>query len=339
MQQQGCLPVGRHQTCRTLASDPLPHNSALTRRQPKDGLFGSAPSRGFLAVDLITIKHEGERIEGVGRHYSSSTRGVCWGHTFTSSALVSPGQDPYLQGRIRWIRCDPFPDSRMATREYPKLTPSEALSNLVGDSIMAGYEFSGLLADAQFATKLSLRSLKLLGVPFLMRYRTNAKIIVGDKIMKVRELAERYPRGSARWYSKLERYVKRLKVAIPKVGAVDLLIVWKWQSRGWQLTALVSTIEGGVQEVMRAWKSRWSLEVSHRIRKQNLALGGCQCRSFAAHLKHADLVIEAFNLVREHPKSPVFWRRSPDLSWRAAQCLAAEGLESAMVTGLNAIAA
>ena len=333
MQQQGCLPVGRHQTCRTLASDPLPHNSALTRRQPKDGLFGSAPSRGFLAVDLITIKHEGERIEGVGRHYSSSTRGVCWGHTFTSSALVSPGQDPYLRGRIRWIRCDPFPDSRMATREYPKLTPSEALSNLVGDSIMAGYEFSGLLADAQFATKLSLRSLKLLGVPFLMRYRTNAKIIVGDKIMKVRELAERYPRGSARWYSKLERYVKRLKVAIPKVGAVDLLIVWKWQSRGWQLTALVSTIEGGVQEVMRAWKSRWSLEVSHRIRKQNLALGGCQCRSFAAHLKHADLVIEAFNLVREQR------RRSPDLSWRAAQCLAAEGLESAMVTGLNAIAA
>ncbi|MCY4354122.1 MAG: hypothetical protein OXC09_04950 [Truepera sp.] len=81
----------------------------------------------------------------------------------------------------------------MATREYPKLIPSEALSNLVGDSIMAGYEFSGLLAAAQFATKLSLPSLKLLGVPLLMRYRTNAKIIVGDKIMKVRELAERYP--------------------------------------------------------------------------------------------------------------------------------------------------
>ncbi len=175
----------------------------------------------------------------------------------------------------------------MATREYPKLTPSEALSNLVGDSIMAGYEFSGLLADAQFATKLSLRSLKLLGVPLLIRYRTDAKIIVGDKIMKVRELAERYPTrssseavlvrswGSVRWYSKLERYVKRLKVAIPKVGAVDLrtdsldLIVWKWQSRGWQLTALVSTIEGGVQEVMRAWKSRWSLEVSHRIRTRS----------------------------------------------------------------------
>ncbi len=173
----------------------------------------------------------------------------------------------------------------MATREYPKLTPSEALSNLVGDSIMAGYEFSGLLAAAQFATKLSLPSLKLLGVPLLMRYRTNAKIIVGDKITKVRELAERHPtrssseavlvrsRGSARWYSKLERYLKRLKVAIPKVGAVDLrtdsldLIVWKWQSRGWQLTALVSTIEGSGQEVMRAWKSRWSL--LHRIRTRS----------------------------------------------------------------------
>ncbi len=32
-QRQGCLPV---ETCRTLASDPLPNNSALTRCQPNE---------------------------------------------------------------------------------------------------------------------------------------------------------------------------------------------------------------------------------------------------------------------------------------------------------------
>ena len=62
-----------------------------------------------------------------------------------------------------------------------------------------------------------------------MRYRTNSKVLVGDEIVKVRELAERYPRGTARWYPKLQRYVKRLKVAIPEVGEVDLFIVWKHQ--------------------------------------------------------------------------------------------------------------
>lgn len=141
MQQQGLLPVGRHQTCRALANDPVPHNNALVRRLP------GAPEGGFLAVDLLTIEHHGERIEGIGRHYSSSTKGVFWGHTFTSSALVSPDQDPIL------LRCDPFPDARMATRQYPKLTPTEAMLNVVGDTVMAGHSFAGVLADAQFATK------------------------------------------------------------------------------------------------------------------------------------------------------------------------------------------
>ncbi len=178
-----------------------------------------------------------------------------------------------------------------------------------------------------------MRSLKFLGVPLVMRYRTNSKVLVGDEIVKVRELAERYPRGTARWYPKLQRYVKRLKVAIPEVGEVDLFIVWKHQRGGWYLTALASTLEGGVQAVMGVWNSRWSLEVSHRIRKQNLALGRCTCRSFAAHLRHADLVIEAFNLISEERQ------RSPGLSWRDAQRLAADRLESAMVTGMNSIAA
>lgn len=292
----------------------------MVRRLP------SAPQGYFLAVDLLTIHHEGEHIEGDGRYYSSSKRGMFWGHTFTSSALVAPGEDPYL------LRCDPFPERRMATDAYPKLTPTEALLNVVGD-VVADYEFAGVLADAQFAGKLSLRSLKILKIPFVMRYRSSNKVLYGDELVKVRDLAARYPRGTARWYPKLGWYIKRLKVAIPEVAEVDLLIIWKWQKSGWYLTALVSTLEGGMQRVVEAWKARWPLEVSHRIRKQNLCLGRCSCRTFASHLGHADLVITAFNLVREER------RRSPDLSWRAAQRVAAERLDKALVTGTEAVAA
>ena len=321
MSSKGFLPVGRHQVCRLLARDPAPHEHALDRRLPE------APQGFFLAGDLVTIQHEGPRIEGVGRHYSSARKGMFWGHTFTSSALVAPGEDPFV------LRCDPFPDARMATRTYPKLTPSEALLSIAGDLVLAGYELAGVLADAQFSGRLTLRTLEVLRVPFVMRFRTNAKVMFDTQIVRVRELAERFRPGRARWYPRLQRYVKRVSVVIPEVGEVDLLLVWKWQRSGWYLTALVSTLPGGVQAVVNAWNARWSLEVSHRTRKQNLGLGRCQCRAFASHLRHADLVMDAFNLVRAERS------RRPGLTWRAAQLGAAERLAGSMVTGTDSIAA
>lgn len=321
MSNKGLLPFGRRHACRLLARDPIPHRHALTKRLPQ------APKGRFLAVDLLSIKHDGTCIEGIGRHYSSSDKGMFWGHTFTSCALLAPDIDPYL------LRCDPFPDARMATRLYPRLTPSEALLNVVGDVVVAGYACAGVLADAQFSGRLTLRSLKAVRVPFVMRYRSNAKVLFEAQKVRVKELAERFSPGRCRYYPKLQRYVKRLAVVIEEVGNVDLLLVWKWQRSGWHLTALVSTLEGVVQEVMNAARSRWSLEVSHRTRKQNLALGRCQCRSFAAHLQHADLAMDAFNLMRDERS------RLPKATWRDAQRLAARRLESAMVTGLNAMAA
>ena len=321
MSSKGLLPVGRHHTCRLLARDPAPHQHALARRLPP------APPGFFLAGDLVTIQHEGPRIEGVGRHYSSASKGMFWGHTFTSSALVAPGEDPYL------LRTDPFPDARMATRQYPKFTPSEALLTIAGDLVLAGYKLAGVLADAQFSGRLTLRTLKVLRVPFVMRFRTNGKVMFDAQMVRVRELAEKFRPGRARWYPRLQRYVKRLSVVVPEVGEADLLLVWKWQRSGWYLTALVSTLSGGVQAVMLAWSSRWSLEVSHRTRKQNLGLGRCQCRAFASHLRHADLVIDAFNRVRAERA------HRPGLTWRAAQRVAAERLERSVVTGANSIVA
>ena len=71
---------------------------------------------------------------------------------------------------------------------------------------------------------------------------------------------------------------------------MQLLMVWKAQGFGWHLTTLISCLTAGIQEVFKSWSARWSLEVSHRLRKQNLALGACQCLTYAAHLQHAELV-------------------------------------------------
>lgn len=138
----------------------------------------------------------------------------------------------------------------MATRRYPKLTPSEALLTIAGDLVVAGYELAGVLADAQFSGRLTLRTLKVMRVPFVMRFRTNAKVMFDAQRVRVRELAERFRPGRARWYPRLHRYVKRLSVVIPEIGEASLLLVRKGQKSGWYLTALVSTLEGGVQAVV-----------------------------------------------------------------------------------------
>jgi len=220
----------------------------------------------------------------------------------------------------------------MSTERYPVRSASEAMLDVAGDLHTAGYDLKGVLVDAQFTTRLALRSLAALPVGFIGRYRTNNRVLHQGRRISVRKLAEQHRPGVARWYCKLGRYVKRLPVTIPEVGAVDLLIIWKAQGFGWHLSVLVSTIKGGIQELMRAWGSRWSLEVSHRTRKQNLAFEQCQCQSFAAQLQHADVVIEAFNLICAERQ------RDPNLTWRKAQRHAAHRLK-AVLTGIREDAA
>ena len=53
------------------------------------------------------------------------------------------------------------------------------------------------------------------------------------------------------------------------MGEADLVIIWWNEREGNKLSVLVSTLEAGVQEVIKAYKARWQDEVSHRLLKQN----------------------------------------------------------------------
>jgi hypothetical protein len=315
MAERGLLPFGKSYACKLLAQDPTPHKDALARR------LATAPQGAYLAVDLLKVEHQGEHIEGVGRCYDSNSKGVLWGHTLVSSGLVRPGIDPYL------LRCDPFPDALMSTERYPRLTATEAMLTVAGDVMSAGVKVKALLVDAEFTTRLGLRSLKQLPLAFVGRFRANAKVMFEAQKVRVNDLANRFLPGKARWYPKLRRYIKRLEIVLAEVGVVQLLIIWKAQGFGWHLTTLISTLKAGIQEVFKAWSARWSLEVSHRLRKQSLALGSCQCLAYAAHLQHAELVNRAFELMRQERQ------RTPGVSWKLAQHRAAEILRNALLTG------
>ena len=221
----------------------------------------------------------------------------------------------------------------MSTELYPRLTATEAMLSVAGDVVTAGVKVKALLVDAEFTSRLGLRSLKALPLAFVGRFRRNAKVMFDAHKVRVNELAKRFLPGRARWYPKLRRYIKRLEVVLAEVGVVELLLVWKAQGYSWHLTTLISTLKVGVQEVFKAWSARWSLEVSHRIRKQSLALGSCQCLTYAAYLQHAGLVTEAFNLMRQERQ------RTPGLGWKLAQHYAAETLRNALLTGGSRLAA
>jgi hypothetical protein len=225
MAEKGYLPYGKSYSCQLLATDEAPHQHALERRLP------GAPAGGYLAVDLLTVPHEGLVMQGIGRHYSSSDKGLFWGHVLTSSTLVYPDEDPYL------LRTDPFLNPEMSTAQYPSLTPAEALLTVAGDVVVAGYELKGVLCDAQFTTRLALRSLQQLPAGIIGRFRGSNKVVYQGEPVRVKDLAEQHPPGVVRWYRKLKRYVKRLRVEVPEVGEVDLVIIWKAQGYSWLSTS------------------------------------------------------------------------------------------------------
>lgn len=286
----------------------------------------AAPPDAYLAVDFIKLKHEGECIEGVDRQYTHS--GIQWGHRFTTSALVfTDGQDPYL------LRADAAPTKRMATAAQPYLTASEAMLNVVGDVLVSGYELKGVVVDAEFTSKLTLRSLPYYPVGIIGRFRSSTRVTYKGQTLKAKDLATQFRPGRARYYRKLKCYAKRLTVLLPDVGQLELIFIWYPHGYDWKLSVLVSTIQAGLQELIKAFKSRWGLEVMHRTLKQNLALAKCQCFSFAAQLRHFDFCIEALLLIRRER------RRFPNLSWKQAQTLAAERARNPLLTELTRIAA
>ena len=286
--------------------------------------INAAPAGGYLAVDFVKVKHEGKRIEGVDRQYS--TQGVIWGHRLLSSGLVySDGRDPYL------LALEGTVSGRHASEQYPYLSASEAMLNVTG-KVASRYALKGVVVDAEFITRLSLRSLIHLTVGVIGRFKGNNNVCYQGQTSKARDLAKQFPPGRARYYRKLKCYAKRLTVSLAQVGLVDLIIVWFAHAKraGWKLCLLVSTLKDhGLQALIKAFKARWGLEVSHRILKQNLALVHCQCLRFLAQRHHADCCVAALLRIRN------FRQNHPSLSWKQAQKQAALAATNALLTAIH----
>ena len=90
--------------------------------------------------------------------------------------------------------------------------------------------------------------------------RSSNKLTYQGQTIKAKDLAEQFPPAKSRYYPKLKVYAKRLEVELATLAKVNLLIVWKAQAFGWQLSTFISKLQLGV-ELIRSYASRWSLEI------------------------------------------------------------------------------
>ncbi len=321
MREHGFLPCSPSYAARNLANT-IPDANAVKHRA------ASAPPGAFLAVDLTPAPHAGPSMEGVDFVYSSVHKRPVLGLEFVSSALVyASGIDPIP------LKLEGFISANLQTDAFPSRSPTQALLETVQHVRDQGVKFKAAVVDAGFVTKQAIEQLNTQSVPIVGRIRTNLIVEFEGQRVRIGVLAQRFRPGKARYYKRFDWYAKRVQVTLPDVGEVELIICWRRLGGERALFVLVSTLVGGVQEVLGAWRHRWDLECLHRLYKQNLGLGACQARAFSSQVRWVDLVLDAALLARAERLD------SPGLAWRVAQARAAVKLEKRVLTGVGGVLA
>ena len=105
----------------------------------------------------------------------------------------------------------------------------------------------GVLVDAEFTSKLTLRSLPHFPTGIVGRFRSNTKVEYQGQRLQAKELAEQFLPGKAHYYKRLRLYAKRLSVWLPDVGEIALIFIWYANKTSVKLSVLVSTIAVGLQ--------------------------------------------------------------------------------------------
>ncbi len=76
MDKHGLLPCSIKHACRLLSKDIHADKTGLQKR------LKTAPKNTYLAVDIFVSKHQGWKIEGLDKYYSTSDKGTVWGLGF-----------------------------------------------------------------------------------------------------------------------------------------------------------------------------------------------------------------------------------------------------------------
>ncbi|WP_139322964.1 transposase, partial [Deinococcus marmoris] len=284
----------------------------------------SAPEGAYLAFDFTVVAHHGTEMQGLDIQYREGHAVTALSHRFSSLAWVKSGHDPIPLGFEFTV------SKRLQTSAYPHHTASQSMIAMLERVRQAGIHFRDLVADAEFTTREVIAYCLEHGISFLGRIKGNSNFIYQGETLNLKSLEKRFPPGDCHYTEKFNWRSKR--VAVEMAGSsVEIVIIYRREKGVWKAFFLISTFEQSditLAELLRAWKARWGIEVIHRLVKQNLSFGQCRYRDIQAHRNWAFLVIQAFHAVLEVRK------RDPELTWRAAQHLAAQEHRKFVLTAL-----
>ena len=220
-----------------------------------------------LVLDDTVLQRSGKHIEGIGWVYDHSEGKTVWGMSAISAAISgSEGIFP--------LNMDIKPISMKKSDNREDETPHMSMSKItmqmavIKRSVTAGLNFSIALFDSwYFASKLT-GFLESLGKDWISEAKSNRKILVDGKWIRIGEYEESLDIKSMKCYTidGKQYFTKSIITRMKKIGEVRIVVSRGTEGKKFFVTNMVSWKP---KRVMEMYLRRWDIEIMHREIKQD----------------------------------------------------------------------
>lgn len=239
----------------------------------------------YLLLDDTLVERNGKHIEQTQTHFDHNDNKYINGHQYFTAILHTP----FLQLPI-------FPEL------YSKETDSkiEMAKNLVDKLETNGIKPHTVLFDSWYSDKDLIKKCREIGARVVCAVKTNRNIFIGksNASHKISFITDRIILQKMVKYSvENKKYlVWERNARLNKIPSVKFIISHELKGKEVKGKAhLISTeVNDSSEEIIRAYKIRWSIETYHRDIKQNLGFADAFIRKGNGIVSHAIFVTIAY---------------------------------------------
>ncbi len=244
----------------------------------------------FLIFDDTLVKREGKKIDLAKKHYDHSTGGYVQGHQFFTSMLYT-----------KFLQMPLFPE--LFSDDSP--TKIEMAKSLIAKLKSLQITVHTALFDSWYSDEKIIKQCRDLDIRVICGVKTNRNIKFkrGRKYWSLSFITKRInpsEKLAININEKLYR-VASYDVHLHKLPNVKLIISHKYnkKTKEWNKLHLISTNQkNSVEEILCAYKIRWTIETCHRDMKQNLGFASPYFRKESGIVRHSILVTLAYIILQ-----------------------------------------
>jgi SRSO17 transposase len=290
----------------------------------------------IIAVDDTLVPKRGKKIYAVKKCFDHGEARYVQAQTLVD-ALVKQG-DTILGVSYRIVAPKP-PEARGSSPSRPggNPTPSskdpdlhtkqelalDILNELVAELVQAGQPRNKIWVetDAWYPSEQVLRTIRQLGVKFMLALKKNSRVQLPDKRRMIRQKTQKRgrPIKVLTWELRIDQYFQRYRrahyftenatgsriwyksatVNLKSYGRSTVYAFHPTGADGWRyfLTPVGTT---GAPRAWARYRHRWAIETMHLDLKQYFGLAKCKCRREKVVKGHVELVYGVFSLYRTY---------------------------------------